>query len=762
MTTPAHNEDHRFLVVKAAGIMAAALGPVVADMATAKGFDRYQAGDGGDRLLSTLADTSDASEVVKAMLDYWAEAFQPYFGHPGHLRVRQMVYNVRSIRNYYVGRHPGAECDYEPYLALGQIAILLRRFSADEAARQVNELMGELGNLMYGQPTAATPSAGGDNIILTRDALAMLIADAVSQEVARQLRSEPDRAGWHSLEDGGPPTPNTTLALPSSTVSPVVASSEADATPVVVPASAIEDAAPVSAENARLANDAFNRGNAHVKQGDYDQAVAEYTAAIETDPQNAYAYYIIRGYAYGAQGNYHLAIADYTAAIGLNSQIADAYMLRGLVYGVQGGYDQAIADYTAAIDMGTQDAQAYYNRGIAYAKQGEYDQAIADYTAAIGLNPQFAESYMLRGLAYGVQGKYDQAVADNTAAIGLNPQLADAYMLRGFAYDGQGEYDLAVADYTAAIDLDTQDAQAYNHRGRAYAEQGEYDLAIEDYFAAIELDPEFAQAYNYRGRAYAEQGEYDLAIEDYFAAIELDPEFASAYFNRGVAYVVQREFDWAVADYTVVIGLNPQDASAYLARGVAYFLLGECERAIEDIDRAISMSPDSDTYSEVRDHVVRLCGDSAEYDQAIDDDPDDPANWHLRGLYYSEREEYVSAVDDYTQALEMVATGGDAAEIYSDRGLAWARLGDDERAMADFDRAIEGNPNLAEAWYNRGLAWRRRGEHGNAVLDFTRAIGVRPDYALAYYGRSISHGVLGNGEQAAADFERARELGFQA
>ena len=729
MTAPAHNDDHyHSFVRKAVRILAAALGPVVARMMADKGLDRYSNRSGGERPLSTLADTPDASEVLGAMRDYWRQVFQPHFEHPRNQRVRQMVYDVLSIRHRYVGEHPNAECDYEPHDALGVIARLLRQFSADEAVQQVNELMGELGILMYGQPTGATPSAGGDNIILTSDALAMLIADTVSQEVARQLRSEPDLASWHSLEDGGPPTPNTTLALPSSTVSPVVASSEADATPVAVPASAIEDTAPVSAENARLANDAFNRGNAHVKQGDYDQAIAEYTAAIEMDPQNAYAYYIIRGYAYGAQGNYHLAIADYTAAIGLNSQFA----------------------------------WAYYNRGIAYAKQGEYGQAVADYTAAIGLNPQLADAYMLRGLAYGVQGKYDQAVADYTAVIGLNPQLADAYMLRGFAYGGQGKYGLAIEDYTSAIDLGTQDAQAYNCRGRSYAEQGEYDLAIEDYFAAIELDPEFAQAYNHRGRAYAEQGEYDLAIEDYFAAIELDPELTNAYFNRGVAYFMQREFDWAVADYTVVIGLNSQDASAYITRGVAYVLLGECERAIEDIDRAISMSPDSDTYSEVRDHVVRLCGDSAEYDRAIADDPDAPENWHLRGLYYSEREEYGRAVDDYSVALMLGASGGDAAAIYSDRGLAWARLGDDERAMADFDRAIDANPNLAEAWYNRGLAWRRRGEHGNAVLDFTAAIEVRADYALAYYGRSISHGVLGNGEKAAADLERARELGFQA
>ena len=765
MTTLEHNDDYHHRLVRKAVvcILAAALGSVVARMVTDKGFDRYRAGDGGERPLSTLADAPDASEVLKAALDYWREVFQPHFGHPRHRRVEQMVHNVRSIRNRYVGGHPRAECDYEPYGALDEIARLLRQFSADDAARQVDDLKRELGSLMYGQPTAATPSAAGDNVILTRDALAMLIADAVS-EVAQQLRFEPDLAGLRLSEGGGPSVGGSPPALPLPTVPPVVAPT-ADADPMVVPAPAVEDAAPVSAENVRLAEDAFSRGYAHDERGEFDQAVAEYTVAIRLNPQGDVAYFAYgnRGNAYAGQADYDRAIADYTAAIGLNPWDADAYFNRGYAYLIQEDYDRAIVDYTAAIELDPQDdANAYRIRGIAYHKQGDYDRAIVDYTAAIELDPQDAAAYFNRGYAYFEQGDYDRAIVDYTAAIELNPQDAGAYNWRGAAHFRQGGYGLAIADYTAAIELNPQDAKAYYNRGVAYGRQGECDLAIADCTAAIELNPQDAKAYYNRGVAYGRQGECDLAIADCTAAIELNPQDAKAYYNRGVAYDRQRECDLAIADYTAAIELDPQLAEAYNNRGVVYVALGEYELAIEDIDQAIAIDPDADRFSEVRDLIIRLRGDSAEYDQAIADAPDDPANWHLRGLYYSERDEYGRAVDNYTRALELVTGDGNAAEIYSDRGLAWARLGDDERAMADFDRAIDANPNLAEAWYNRGLAWRRRGEHGNAVLDFTSAIGVRANYALAYYGRSISHGVLGNGEQAAADFERARELGFQA
>ena len=716
MTTPEHNYDHRFLVVRAVHILAAALGPVVADMVTAKGFERYRAGDGGERPLSTLAATSDASEVVGAMRDYWREVFQPHFGHRGHWQVRQMVCNVRSIRNYYVGGHDHVKCDYEPYEALGEIARLLRRFSAADAARQVDELKRELGGLMYGQPSATTPSAGGDNFILDKEALSMLLADAVSQEVTQQLRSELGRADLRLPEGIAPPTPGMVRTLPLPTVPLVGASSDVDA-------------APVSAENVRLANDAFNRGNAHVRQGDYDQAVAEYTVAIELDPQDACAYYIIRGCTYDEKGDYHHAIADFNTAMELDPQDACAYHYRGISYAKLGEYDQAIADYTDSIRLDPYHSDTYYDRGIAYEKLGKYEWAIADYTAAIRLSPQFAGAYHNRGLAYLRQGDYGQAIADCTELIGLSPQFAGAYYNRGLACLEQGEYGLAIADYTEVIELNPQDAGAYHNRGLAYLRLGEYDQAIADCTEAIGLNPQDAGTYNIRGLAYAGQGnlayqeqwhlvahagqeDYDKAIADYTTAIALNPQDADAYKNRGVAYCWRRDYDKAIADYTTAIALNPQDADAYKNRGVAYrgqkdydkaiadhttaialnpqgadayinrgltyVLQEEYERAIEDVDEAIAIAPDTDAYSKMRDLIIRLrgdSGDSADYDQAIADAPDDPENWHLRGLYYSEREEYGRAVDDYTKALELVTGDGNAAEIYSDRGLAWARAG---------------------------------------------------------------------------------------
>ncbi len=83
------------------------------------------------------------------------------------------------------------------------------------------------------------------------------------------------------------------------------------------------------------------------------------------------------------EGRYDEAIAEYTKAIELDQNDARYYCNRGIAYNQKGQYDLAIADYNKAIELDQNDARYYYNRGIAYTHKGQYDLAIADFNKAI-------------------------------------------------------------------------------------------------------------------------------------------------------------------------------------------------------------------------------------------------------------------------------------------------------------------------------------------------------------------------------------------
>ncbi|NJO52826.1 MAG: tetratricopeptide repeat protein [Leptolyngbyaceae cyanobacterium RM2_2_4] len=96
-------------------------------------------------------------------------------------------------------------------------------------------------------------------------------------------------------------------------------------------------------------------------------------------------------------------------------------------------------------------------------------------------------------------------------------------------------------------------------------------------------------------------------------------------------------------------------------------------------------------------------------------------------------------------------TASEEAETYFNRGLERYRQGDLEGAIADFNRAIELNPEFADAYNTRGnLRYSLEGDVAGAIADFTRAIDLNPNAPYHTY-RGESYLTSGNIEAALID-----------
>ena len=56
--------------------------------------------------------------------------------------------------------------------------------------------------------------------------------------------------------------------------------------------------------------------------------------------------------------------------------------------------------------------------------------------------------------------------------------------------------------------------------------------------------------------------------------------------------------------------------------------------------------------------------------------------------------------------------------------------------MADYDRALQIDPNDEHAYNNRGLALQSQGDLEAAVMDFDLAIRINPQFSAAQYNRA--------------------------
>ena len=67
------------------------------------------------------------------------------------------------------------------------------------------------------------------------------------------------------------------------------------------------------------------------------------------------------------------------------------------------------------------------------------------------------------------------------------------------------------------------------------------------------------------------------------------------------------------------------------------------------------------------------------------------------------------------------------AIAHNNRGNAYQRRGDYDRAIDDYIRALNSKPDYAEAFNNRGVAHYKKKAFGRAIQDFDRAVELKPD-----------------------------------
>ena len=121
------------------------------------------------------------------------------------------------------------------------------------------------------------------------------------------------------------------------------------------------------------------------------------------------------------------------------------------------------------------------------------------------------------------------------------------------------------------------------------------------------------------------------------------------------------------------------------------------------------------------------------------------------GVRHLQMGEYDRAIRDFDRAL---ALKPGLVVAWKHRGIAHRGKGDYERAVADYDHAITFAPNDARLLTDRGTTYLLLDDYRRAIQDFDRAIALKPDLAPALEHRGRAHFYLGNFAQAAADLQR--------
>jgi len=335
----------------------------------------------------------------------------------------------------------------------------------------------------------------------------------------------------------------------------------------------------------------FNRG---AVQNDRQSEIADYTKAIEIDPDYLSAY-IYRGYAYTRIKDYDHAIADFTAVLRFRPDDINVLYLRAKAYNSKSDYNRAITDFTSIIRIKPDDVTAYYLRGdMYYFDKKDYKNALTTYSSIIDIFPNDPNAFYIRGRVYEDLKDYNLAVSDWAAAAKLEPNYIHAYVRRGLVLlDNLRDYNNAISEFTKAIGIKPDSITQYARKSIPISIGAEDDqvalLTVSSVISSeLNISPEYL--FYFRGSAYQKKGDINKAFSDYSESLKIKPTFNVAY-NRGKINIDREDFNVAIDDFNAALKVKPNDINSLVNRGYVYFMVGDYEKALDDYNTLLKINP---------------------------------------------------------------------------------------------------------------------------------------------------------------------------
>jgi hypothetical protein len=143
------------------------------------------------------------------------------------------------------------------------------------------------------------------------------------------------------------------------------------------------------------------------------------------------------------------------------------------------------------------------------------------------------------------------------------------------------------------------------------------------------------------------------------------------------------------------------------------------------------------------------------WNDAILKSPGKVRAYNERGIAYVRAGNYEKALDDFNIAMRL---NPNYHLAYYNRAIVYKNQGDYDLAIADYKNAIRINPKYFDAFNNLGTTYAAKSDTSDAILSFSRAIELNPYFAQAYYNRATAYASQGNYDKAESDYAKAKQI----
>ncbi len=200
------------------------------------------------------------------------------------------------------------------------------------------------------------------------------------------------------------------------------------------------------------------QSSALVRQGRYDEAIANLSKAAKDYPDKGYVWYWLAE-AHKGKRDYSSAIKCFEKALSLElspGQKKSAYGDLGWCYCWTLNYPKAIDSFSEALKLDPRWKDAIFGRAFSYKQIGRFQEAIEDFTKHLELEPNYKGSIVARAWCYFYMRRYKEGLADFNRAEALEAGtnqywLPNILTGQGWCNYGLGNFKVALAKFNQAL-----------------------------------------------------------------------------------------------------------------------------------------------------------------------------------------------------------------------------------------------------------------------------------------------------------------------
>lgn len=402
-------------------------------------------------------------------------------------------------------------------------------------------------------------------------------------------------------------------------------------------------------------------------KGDFTQASAAYTQALDSGPDVALTWTVRANHAEVllALGDARGALAHAQVALQLEPEEVDPYLAAARAYLLLNQPNNARQLLDEVLTLDETVVEAYLLRAQLHVARRAFSDAISDYADVIDAQPERVGPYLALAKAAAQIGDY--AMALNTLEEGWNNVEEDAGPLRDLwaelllESEEQGE---RLGEVEALIaHLEKPSLLLLLARAEGRFDSQDVEGALTDYEAVLLRDPDHAEARSGRLDALLALGRWDEARQILDSLLTANPT-ADLYNQRGDLSFEQDALETARADYEQALALESRHLFASYNLALTLLEMGDAQAAIPHLDLAVEVMPDDEERLYTRSLALTRAG--------------------LPYLGWLDAERALSLDDSYIEG-------------YLARAEAATALGSDDEALDDLEAALELYPTYGSA-----------------------------------------------------------------